>query len=221
MLDHLPWHALHTEHARFAISTALACRYPADLAPFGATLDYGPEAMRQLFSLLSPGETIYLMGDTPAKVPGLIPGEVFPCLQMVANDVPSGEPEVLPVPLTAADAPEMVELTTVAFPGFFKARTCEMGVYYGIREGGRLIAMAGERMALPGRREISGVCTHPEYRGKGYAAHLIAHLMKEHAGAGLQSFLHVRSTNAPAISIYKRLGFVVRREVILYPVSRV
>jgi predicted GNAT family acetyltransferase len=95
----------------------------------------------------------------------------------------------------------MVDLTTLAFPGFFRARTCEMGNYYGIREGGQLIAMAGERMALPGSREISGVCTHPAHRGKGYAAELVVHLMREHADAGLQSFLHVSSANTPAINL--------------------
>jgi predicted GNAT family acetyltransferase len=80
--------------------------------------------------------------------------------------------------------------------------------------------MAGERMALPGYREISGVCTHPAHRGKGYAVQLIVHLMKEHARSGMRSFLHVSSANTAAIPIYKRLGFVVRREVLLYPISR-
>ncbi len=225
MLDRLPWHALHTEHARFAISTPAACRYPADVAPFGATADNGPEAVSQFASLLTPGETIYLMGGAPAMVPGLIMAEVLSCLQMILPDheTPASstdEPNVSLVPLTAGDASAMVELTNIAFPGFFRVRTCEMGDYYGIREGGELIAMAGERMALPGYREISGVCTHPAHRGKGYAVQLIRHLVKEHAGAGLRSFLHVSSANTPAIAIYKRLGFVVRREVLLYPVSR-
>ncbi len=187
--------------------------------------DNGAEAVSQFISLLAPGETIYLMGDAPAMVPGLVMGEVFSCLQMILPDgaeqvCSMNEADVPPVALNGADAAAMVELTNIAFPGFFRARTCEMGAYYGIREGGELIAMAGERMALPGYREISAVCTHPAHRGKGHAVRLIRHLMNEHAGAGLRSFLHVSSANTPAIAIYKRLGFVVRREVLLYPVSR-
>jgi ribosomal protein S18 acetylase RimI-like enzyme len=224
MLDHLPWHALHTEHARFAVSTGSASRYPEDVTPFAATSDYSAKSMKELATLLAPGETTYLMGDKPAMVADLNYGEIFPCLQMTLPDSPRSLPDndhtVSVVPLTNDDARAMLELTNVAFPGFFRIRTCEMGTYFGIRLGNDLIAMAGERMALPGYREISGVCTHPAHRGKGYAVHLIAHLMEEHAQAGMRSFLHVSSANATAIPIYRRLGFIIRREVLLYPVSR-
>jgi predicted GNAT family acetyltransferase len=44
-----------------------------------------------------------------------------------------------------------------------------MGAYYGIRIGNELIAMAGERLAVPGFREISAVVTHPAHTGHGYA----------------------------------------------------
>jgi ribosomal protein S18 acetylase RimI-like enzyme len=229
MLDNLPWHALHTEHAQFAISAGGACRYPADVTPFGATADNGAKSVSRLVSLLTPGETIYLMGGAPAIVSGLTYGNIFPCLQMVAPDRPEHAPEPDSgdlsmdrsiARLSAADAPAMAALTDVAFPGFFRMRTCEMGVYFGIRIAGELVAMAGERMALPGWREVSGVCTHPEHRGNGYAVMLISHLMKVHADTGMRSFLHVSSSNTAPIAIYKRLGFSVRREVLLYPVSR-
>ncbi|HWE51538.1 MAG TPA: GNAT family N-acetyltransferase [Bryobacteraceae bacterium] len=221
MLDHLPWHALRTEHARFACQAGSACRYPGEVAPFAATADYGVRAMQELALLLAPGEIVYLMGDAPAKVRGVIYGDVFPCLQMVLPEfVDSGPAHDSGIELlTQADAADMVELTRVAFPGFFRLRTCEMGVYYGIRAGGELIAMAGERMALPGYREVSGVCTHPAHRGKGYAVELIEHLLRVHARADLRSFLHVSQANTTAIPIYRRLGFAIRREVLLYPVS--
>lgn len=107
----------------------------------------------------------------------------------------------------------MVQLTGIAFPGFFRPRTCEMGAYYGIRIDGQLIAMAGERMAIPQYREISGVCTHPSYTGKGYASGLIVKLMKQHAETGIRSFLHVKAESTRAIALYTRLGFTVRREI--------
>ncbi len=103
----------------------------------------------------------------------------------------------------------MVALTDVAFPGYFRPRTYILGRYFGIEIDGQLIAMAGERLALPGYREISAVCTHPAHTGKGYAATLIQHLMRIHAAAGLRSFLHVSQSNQRAIALYERLGYKI------------
>ena len=114
----------------------------------------------------------------------------------------------------------MVDLTTLAFPGFFRRRTYLMGVYYGMHIDGALVAMAGERMALPNYREVSGVCTHPAHTGKGFAATLITYLMHEHAASGLISLLHVGAANARAIALYRRLGFSVRKETAIHPISR-
>jgi predicted GNAT family acetyltransferase len=112
----------------------------------------------------------------------------------------------------------MLKLTSIAFPGFFRKRTVLLGSYYGIRVDGELVAMAGERMALPGFVEISAVCTHPEHTGKGYAGHLMSLLMRDHAKAGLRSFLHVNAENERAIALYKRLGFSDARENCAYPI---
>ena len=91
--------------------------------------------------------------------------------------------------MTPEDAPAMVALTDLAFPGFFRPRTDAMGAYYGIRVNGELVAMAGERLAVPGLSEISAVCTHPAHTGKGYARLLMNRLLKDHASADLKSFL--------------------------------
>jgi predicted GNAT family acetyltransferase len=124
------------------------------------------------------------------------------------------------VPLTDANAPEMVALTALAFPGFFRSRTCEMGSYYGVRSGGELIAMGGERLTLDGYPEISGVCTHPVHRGKGHAASLIWHLARNHRRDGVVSWLHVSAENHHAIELYLRMGFTVARKVKLHRLSR-
>jgi ribosomal protein S18 acetylase RimI-like enzyme len=110
--------------------------------------------------------------------------------------------------LGGRDAPAMVALTDLAFPGFFRARTYELGQYYGISVDGKLVAMAGERLALPNFREISAVCTHPAHTGKGYGASVVRQLLRAHSAAGLKSFLHVAATNERAIALYERLGFV-------------
>src|ERR1700754_210466 len=114
----------------------------------------------------------------------------------------------------------MVALTDIAFPGFFRARTCEMGSYYGVRAGGELIAMGGERLMLEGYPEISGICTHPEHRGKGLAAGLIWRLVRKHRREGQVSWLHVAARNQHAIDLCRRLGFKVARKVMLHRMCR-
>jgi len=127
--------------------------------------------------------------------------------------------------LSAADSGAMVALTDIAFPGFFRSGTHKMGAYYGAwldgdRRSGQLIAMAGERMVLEGYTEISGVCTHPEHRGKGLAASLIAKLAGAHRKQKVVSFLHVVATNTSAADLYRRLGFDEVRRLLLTRVSR-
>jgi predicted GNAT family acetyltransferase len=80
--------------------------------------------------------------------------------------------------------------------------------------------MAGERLALPGLREISAVCTHPAHTGKGYAAALMRHLIAEQLRAGLQPFLSVTASNTNAIALYRRLGFVQSRTLMFRYMQR-
>jgi GNAT superfamily N-acetyltransferase len=215
------WHALHTMHRHFAISSGDACRYPADVAPFAAVATPSTYSLQQLHSLLIPGESVWLAGESFPPIPELSFEESLECLQMVLpEDVPLASATAEIVPLTGADAPEMVALTNLAFPGFFRSRTCEMGSYYGVRLEGELIAMGGERLMLDGYPEISGVCTHPAHRGKGYAASLIWHLAQTHRRNGLTSWLHVSAANHHAIDLYQRLRFTVAQKVTLHRLCR-
>jgi ribosomal protein S18 acetylase RimI-like enzyme len=217
------WNALQTSHQPLALTSGRACKYPQDVAPFAAVAENTPEALRDLHSLLLPGETTYLANEQPPDVAGLRSEGSVPCLQMVFPHT-LALPEAKPIeiaPLTCADAAAMVELTSVAFPGFFRSRTCLMGSYYGVWEHGKLIAMGGERLVINPWREISGVCTHPEHRGKGYAPRLMTQLLQDHREAGRTSCLHVVSTNRTAIELYLRMGFSVLREIDLYRISRI
>ncbi len=118
------------------------------------------------------------------------------------------------IELGQTDVAEMVELATLTKPGPFDTRTREMGTYLGIREGGKLVAMAGERLKLPGYTEISAVCTHPEHLGHGYAGFLMTILAERIRGRGETPILHVRAENARAVQLYERLGF--RRRLLSY-----
>lgn len=214
------WHALQTKHSRFAVTEGDACRYPADVAPFAAVGRPSAKALQELASLLVPGESVWIFDAEYRAAPKLNFIERLKCLQMVLPKevVPPDAMEGL-VRLSAADAPEMVALTTLAFPGFFRQRTCEMGSYFGVRVDGELIAMGGERLMLGGYPEVSGVCTHPAHRGKGYAASLIWEVVRKHRRDGDVSWLHVSAANQRAIDLYRRMGFTICREVTIHRVS--
>jgi len=209
------WQALHTRHSHFALAKGNAVRYPADVAPFAALAEPTPTALDDLAALLAPNDPVWLFNENLPATPALRYLETLPCLRLVlpatVDPPPDPHPEILP--LTAADAPAMVALTDLAFPGFFRPRTCEMGSYFGIRHHCDLIAMCGERIMLPGYAEISGLCTHPAHRGNGYALNLIWEVVRKQRLAGDVSWMHVGAANQRAVNLYLRMGFVNAQQV--------
>jgi predicted GNAT family acetyltransferase len=119
-----------------------------------------------------------------------------------------------------ADAAEMNAVKAIAFPGFFGMRTPELGRYRGIRVDGELVAMAGERLALPGYREVSAICTHPAHLGRGYAQRLTREATAAILNDGDIAFLHVAGGNGAAIHIYEQLGFVRCADALFVQVER-
>jgi predicted GNAT family acetyltransferase len=117
--------------------------------------------------------------------------------------------------LGRSDIPDMFRLVQLTDPGPFAARTAEMGRFIGIREDGELVAMAGERMAAGRYIEVSAVCTHPGYRGRGLAGVLVRHLSADMQRRGKTPFLHVVSTNTSAMRLYEELGFRKARSLYL------
>jgi ribosomal protein S18 acetylase RimI-like enzyme len=228
------WHALHGPHRHLALGGGLACRYPAEVAPFAALAEPSGAALEHLATLLLPGESVWIADAGELRARELQLEGTLPCLQMVlpadapapALIVPAAVAESAPqsatiVALGAAEAHEMVALTDVAFPGFFRKSTYRMGTYVGIRAAeGQLIAMAGERLKLSGYPEMSGICTHPAHRGRGLARQLIAHLAAFHRRQSLVSWLHVSASNSGAIALYHELGFETAGTLLLQRVSR-
>ena len=125
-----------------------------------------------------------------------------------------------PTPLQQKDVEEMIQLALLTKPGPFASRTIEFGHYYGIFESGQLVAMTGQRLHPYHYAEISAVCTHPNYLGKGYAAALIQHQITLIMSMGQKPFLHVRADNERAIALYHRLGFEVSRPMNFYFLKR-
>ena len=122
-------------------------------------------------------------------------------------------------PARIADVPAMIELATLTEPGPFRERTIELGNFYGIFESDRLLAMAGQRMRVPGFVEVSAVCTHPDARGRGYAGMVMSEVIRDIIAEGATPFLHAFADN-PAVRLYERLGFTHRRSFQLAVIKR-
>ncbi|MCC2956132.1 GNAT family N-acetyltransferase [Massilia sp. IC2-477] len=218
-LDRPVWSALTGGHRHFALGAALAKRYPRDVGPFAALADDSREAWDALGALLQPGEAVMLVTPSaPPQAAGFALTPLDPVLQMIATRAP--EPSTLPLlVLGAADAPDMRALAELTNPGPFAGRTHELGEFLGIRAGGRLAAMTGERMRPTGAVEVSAVCVHPDFRGKAYARQLLAERTRRIAAQGDQPFLHVYPSNKGAIALYESLGYVVRTQLHLTRVA--
>lgn len=216
------WHALTTTHRAIAIGDGRAWRYPAAIAPFVAVDDDGPAAAESAAALVASGESFYFVGVAPVD---LDPWESIGAGRIVqmhwsGGDLPAAPSAIEIVELDARDRDAMVELTRIAFPGFFRAETQRLGRYVGVRDRDALVAMAGERMAWPGFREVSAVCTHPDHVGRGYAAALSLAVMRGILARGERPFLHASVGNDRAIRLYERLGFATRLELPLWHLRR-
>jgi predicted GNAT family acetyltransferase len=212
LLDNPVWSALSTTHTSFAEGDDLAKRYPVDVAPFGAIRDQSLESYDSLARLLGPRGTVAIpLAIMPVLPAGWSVVRKIDSAQMVWNVQAPPVVEHSFEELNISHVDEMLALVELTKPGPFLKRTPELGSYLGIREAGQLVAMAGERLKPHGYTEISAVCTHPDYRGRGYASSLVSILIQRITGRNEIPFLHVRRENVDAMRVYEKLGFNTRR----------
>jgi len=219
-LDNPFWSSLQTRHRAFAQRQGDVARYPAEVAPFLGVPNAGVEASASLETLVAPGETVYLIGVVPVVSEAWSLHVYAPLAQMVCEtpvDLPAG-PEI--VPLGEAQRADVLALTALVYPHYFRPRTMELGRYFGIYEGGRLAAMIGERLGTDTQQEISAVCTHPDFVGRGYARRLLAMLGNDVLERGLQPFLHVSHENLRAKRLYEQTGYRLRRDIGFWSLRR-
>ena len=211
-LDNPIWHALSTEQAYLAQGSTLAKRYPREVAAFAAMSEQSPPAYQALAQTLA-GDIAALALDSelvpPADWATQLNEEIY---QMVLEGPLTSSPAQPFRELTEQDVPAMLALTRLTEPGPFFRRTIELGSYIGIFDAGCLVAMAGERMHLSGFTEVSAVCTHPDFTGRGHARALMSAVVAGILSRGETPFLHVRIGN-PAIGLYQKLGFKVRAQL--------
>ena len=213
-LDNPLWSSLTTRHRHLARAAGGLLRYPADVAPFVACPAGERVSDAALAELIAPDEPVYAIGPRPSVPAGWRVDDLGTILQMVCESPRAGavERDATPaiVELGERERPSVVALAALVYPHYFRRRTMELGRYFGIFDGGALAAMAGERMGMPGWREISAVCTHPDFVGRGLARRLLEFLASDIATRGETPFLHVSRDNARAVRLYEQNGFVVR-----------
>lgn len=221
VLDNPVLWALSEGHRPLAQSAGLASRYPASISPFVGLREPTAKAFSDLLDLVPAGDTVALLSTAPIDVPH--PWQTLRSRtieQMVCTELSDTTPIETPRTLDSADVPEMLALTAATEPGPFLPETIRIGHYVGIRSAdGRLAAMAGERLSLDSFTEISAVCTDPDFRGHGYGLALVRYLTDRILRQGRVAFLHVKNENR-AKALYERIGFQVRRAIVLTVVAR-
>jgi ribosomal protein S18 acetylase RimI-like enzyme len=213
LLDNPVRASLAGAHAWLAEGHKSVRRYPVDVSPFTGMPDQPDQASwRDVAALTLPGCLATLIGLTAPVPQGWEVVREICGVQMVGSSVtPADEPEA--VRLGRSDVPAMLDLVGRTRPGPFLPRTFELGSYLGIRRGGSLVAMAGERLHPPGWTEISAVCTDPDFRGQGLSTRLVLAVAAGIHRRSETPFLHTTASNGNAIRLYESLGFVLRREL--------
>jgi len=221
VLDRPIWNALNTRHAALARGDGSAKRYAPSIHPFACSRDESPESLAAFAGIAAPGETLILLqADEFALPPSFSTAATSFGVQMVAErSMPEFEDGRIEK-LGETDAADMLELAMLTKPGPFTMKAQALGSFWGIRENGRLIGMAGERLKQEGLTEISGVCTHPDVRGRGLGRLLTLYVAGQISARGEQPFLHTYATNAVAIALYEKIGFRLRTRMNVAVIER-
>lgn len=223
LLNRVVWSALATRQNPFSQGTRHARRFDPQVSPFASAKDNSEEALSALQELILPGDApSFLLQADEIRLPGKLVAEKTALgvlmIEKTAIAPPAKHAEILP--LSVEDIPEMVALAELTKPGPFTTRTPELGSFFGVRFDGQLAAMGGTRLSLTGYREISGLCTHPDFQGRGLASALTLHVASRIRAEGDTPFLHAYADNHGAIALYRKLGFEIWNEVNVAVVRR-
>ena len=219
-LDNPIWASLNSRHRTLARAAGAVVRYPPAFAPFAAVASADADVTAAMASLVESDESVYLLGPVPSLPESWRLTQLALLAQMIC-----------PTRIDTVDGPEIIELsethrvdvlalTALVYPHYFRPRTMELGRYFGIYRDGRLAAMIGERMGMDDHQEISAVCTHPDYSGRGYARQLLAWLTNDSLERGRMPFLHVSQDNQRAMRLYAQNGYHLRCEIPFWSLRR-
>jgi ribosomal protein S18 acetylase RimI-like enzyme len=215
------WHCLSGPHARYATGEGAIRRYSPGFSPIVGCEDPDQPDFATLEKYCAPGDSFYFDIWSGAVPTGWQLDKEARMFKMIWDaPVPDLDAAHDAIPLRGEHASQALELANITNPGPFGIRTPELGEYFGYFDGGRLIAMAGERMCAGDLHEISGICTHPAYQGRGLAKKLTLKLVLRQLQRGKRPFLHVLSHNTPARALYEALGFRNYLETVVRVLTR-
>jgi ribosomal protein S18 acetylase RimI-like enzyme len=208
LLDNIMWNCLSGPHAKFAVGEGSVRRYAPGFSPIVGCRDPERPDFETLSRFCEPGDSFYTDIWSGAAPEGWRIDRDARMWKMIW-DAPHLTEDAAPdaIPLRSEHASQAVELAKLTNPGPFGIRTPELGEFFGYFDGGRLIAMAGERLCAGDLHEISGICTHPDFQGRGLAKKLSLKLVYRQMERGKTPFLHVISHNAVARGLYEKMGF--------------
>lgn len=224
-LDNPFWTSLQTRHRHIALCHGDVARYPREFAPFLGAANADVDLTEAVESLVAPDESVYLLGVAPAVPKGWQLEAFRPLAQMVCTAPLAmiDGPDI--IPLTDVHRADVLALTALVYPHYFRERTMEMGRYFGIyipdtNGDARLAAIIGERLGTDAHTEMSAICTHPDFNGRGYARRLTAMLTNDTLARGRTPFLHVSHDNPRAKQLYEQIGFQHRRDIGFWSLRR-
>ena len=220
VLDNPIWESLNSRHRSVALHSGVAARYPVDIAPFLGVPEKDSDAVAALGPLVPVNDTVLLLGCAPRIAAGWRLQQLALLAQMICRTPIADVDGPDLIGLTEIHRPDVLELTALVYPHYFRSRTVELGRYFGIYQQGRLAAMIGERMGMDGYTEISAVCTHPDFNGRGYARRLLVWLSNDLLRRGATPFLHVSHDNVRAKALYEQNGYQLRRDIAFWSLRR-
>jgi ribosomal protein S18 acetylase RimI-like enzyme len=220
LLDNISWHTLCGPHAKFAAGTNDVRRYAQGFSPIAAFAEPDHPNLSALAKFCDPGEHLYCDRWSGAAPSGWCVQAESTMFKMVWTNGSAADDAADAVALGPQHVQDALALTALTRPGPFGPRTLELGEYFGYFDGDRLIAMAGERMHAGSLREISGVCTHPDFQGRGLARRLMNKIIRRQLSRKQTPFLHVMRDNVAARKLYQKMGFRNYFETVVRVISR-
>lgn len=223
MLDNPIYHALITNHHGFSKGAENIKYYHREVASFAGMKTYTEADFLKLHEQLPDNGVFIVFSPEVLAIPE--PWKLIREIDMLQfvyehNDVPNQQLEISLADLNEKHVEEMMELVALTQPGPFLSKTINLSNYTGVFENGRLAAMAGHRFHPGHYIEVSAVCTHPDFLGKGYAYAIIREQVKRILEKSQTPFLHVRQDNAGAIKLYEKLGFSRRAKLQAYVLAK-
>ena len=226
ILDNMIWNAITTGNNDIAIINRDVGCYLPEIAPFAGMKVFNDANLKKLYEFIPSNRSVAIsslnkMDHDESRWKLLQPMDVTQMVYEHSMNTFTTKNSSLIVPLSEEHVPQMMELTALTRPGPFLQQTIRFKNYFGIFRDDRLAAMTGQRMHPLPYMEVSAVCTHPDFRGLGYAKTLMLHVMKIILDNSFTPFLHVLSNNSNAIELYKTIGFQTRKQIFVDVIRRV